>query len=79
MAPIPDLQPKDLTVKPDGSVTFRLVAGVKTGYYEFWVLGDLDTAFGSLTIEACGEVIESGTGGTGTGGGASTGIDSFKY
>ncbi len=79
-APVSDLRPKEadadpgragtqLNAKDDGTVTFRLVAGEKTGYYEFWVLGDLDTAFGSLTIEACGELTE--------GGGSSNKIDSF--
>lgn len=55
----PDLDPvkkyTQLSAAPDGTVSFHLVAGQKTGYYEFWVFGDLDTAFGNLNVVSCDE------------------------
>ncbi|HSA59835.1 MAG TPA: hypothetical protein VLJ37_09145 [bacterium] len=53
----PDLNPekpgKQIGVEADGSVLFHLVAGVKTGYYEVRVTGDVDSAVGDLTVENC--------------------------
>jgi hypothetical protein len=49
----PEKPGKQIGVEPDGSVRFHVVAGVKTGYYEIRVTGDLDTAQGGLTIEDC--------------------------
>jgi hypothetical protein len=53
----PDLDPekpgRQIGVEPDGSARFHVVAGVKTGYYELRVTGDLDTALGGLSIEDC--------------------------
>jgi hypothetical protein len=55
----PDLDPvkkyTQLSAAPDGTINFHLVAGQKTGYYEFWVFGDLDTAFGALNVIPCGD------------------------
>jgi len=52
-----DLDPskpgKQIGVETDGTVRFHVIAGEKTGYYEVRVTGDLDTASGGVSIEAC--------------------------